>query len=109
MINLTTLSADLYSNKAIVVTQDSELLNGEVVYVVAIEKRNAFLIIHRFCILQIENNEYKFTYNTVKTSETIHIPYNILNIANYKVNEKFEQKYNFYKPQVWTIGFEIKE
>lgn len=93
---MTTLSADLYSNKAVIVTQDGDLITGQIVYVVGVEKKNAFLMVHRFCILQVDKyHEYSLTYGTLEKSETIHIPFNILNIANYKINKQVEEKYHF--------------
>lgn len=105
IIVINTPWADTFTNRAVIITQDGELKNGEVVYVVSIEKKGENYMVNRFCFLEIDRwHECRLTYDTPSGSDVIHVPHNILDIAEEEVNRQAAGKYSFYKPQVWTIG-----
>lgn len=97
--------ADTFTSRATVVTQDGELSTGQVVYLVSIERAGAEYMVHRFCILAVDKyREYRFVYDTPSGSDVIHVPQNVIDIADEKTNRMLEEKYHFYKPQVFVVG-----
>lgn len=97
--------ADTFTSRATVVTQDGELSTGQVVYLVSIERAGAEYMIHRFCILAVDKyREYRFVYDTPSGSDVIHVPQNVIDIADEKTNRMLEEKYHFYKPQLFVVG-----
>lgn len=110
ILTASTLHADIYTKQAVVVTQDGDLTEGQVVYVVSIERKGAVYMVHRFCVLEIDRyHEYKFTWESREGGGVIHVPHNVLDIAGTEINREVEEKYHFYRPQVWTIGIMTEE
>ena len=99
------VQAETFTNRATVVTQDGELIDGAIVYVLSIERQGAEYMVHRFCVLEVDRwHEYRLSYDTGSGADVIHVPYQVLDIAEAETNKVLENKYHFYKPQLWLLG-----
>ena len=97
--------ADTYTNWIKIITQDSYLSDGALVYILSIEKEGYDYPLNIFAIMNKKSwSHCTFSYNTPSGSDVIHVPLHILDIADEATNMKFEIDYHFYKPQAWMIG-----
>lgn len=100
-------NAETYTNWIKIITQDSDLNDGAIVYVLSIEKEGYDYPVNRFAVMRKKSwSHCTFMYDTPSGSDVIHVPMHILDIADETTNMKFEIDYHFYKPQAWMIGVE---
>lgn len=98
-------NADTYTNWIKIITQDCDLSDGALVYILSIEKEGYDYPLNRFAIMNKKSwSHCTFSYKTPSGADVIHVPMHVLDIADEVTNLKFEIDYHFYKPQVWMIG-----